>query len=226
LRARFPVRIQFADTALDTEARRIVRSGREVHLSPKAFDTLALLVEQRGRVVSKKKLLDQIWPNVYVTDASLARVVTELRKVLGDNPRSPTIIRTVHGHGYAFKADITDGESNPEATATERTVRCMLISHEKIFALREGEHLAGREPALSIWLDSPKVSWRHARLAVGRENTAIEDLGSKNGTYVNGMRITQLIKLQPGHEIRIGPFVLVLRVPGRQPPTETETRSL
>jgi DNA-binding winged helix-turn-helix (wHTH) protein len=220
------VRIQFADIALDTEARRLVRSGREVHLSPKAFNMLALLVEQHGRVVSKQDLLDHIWPNVYVTDASLARVVTELRKVLGDNPRTPTIIRTVHGHGYAFKADVTEDESNHEVPATALMVRCMLLSNEKIFALREGEHLAGREPTLPIWLDSPKVSWRHARLAVDGENATIEDLGSKNGTYVNGFRITQPTDLHAGHEIRIGPFVLVLRVPGNQSATETETRSL
>jgi DNA-binding winged helix-turn-helix (wHTH) protein len=217
------VRVRFADNAFDTEARRVFRSGQEVHLSPKAFDTLTLLVERRGRVVSKKELLDLIWPNVFVSEASLARVVTELRQVLGDDPRSPAIIRTVHGYGYEFKAEVTEEESKRSENVTASTVTCVLISHDRVFPLRDGEHIAGREPALSIWLDSPKVTWRHARLAVLGQRTTIEDLASKNGTYVNGVRIMQPTILQAGDEVRIGPFLLVLRLAGAPSRTETET---
>jgi DNA-binding winged helix-turn-helix (wHTH) protein len=216
------VRIRFADNALDTAARRVFRGGHEVHLSPKAFETLTLLVERRGRVVSKKDLLDLIWPRVFVSDASLARVVTELRQVLGDDPRNPAIIRTVHGYGYQFKAEVTEEESNRPEDVTASPVTCVLISHDKVFALREGEHFAGREPVLSIWLDSPKVSWRHARVAVRGPSTTIEDLGSKNGTHVNGVRILQPTALHAGDEVRIGPFLLVLRLSDSPSRTETE----
>src|SRR5215470_17471605 len=197
------VRIRFADNALDIAARRVFRCGHEVHLSPKAFDMLTLLVERRGRVVSKKDLLDLIWPNVFVSDASLARVVTELRQVLGDDPRSPAIIRTVHGYGYEFKAEVTEEESKRPEDVTVSAFTCVLISPDKVFPLRVGEQFAGREPAVSIWLDSPKVSWRHARVAVRGPSTTIEDLGSKNGTYVNGVRIVQPTDLQAGDEVRI-----------------------
>jgi len=216
------VRIRFADNALDIASRRVFRGGDEVHLSPKAFDTLTLLVERRGRVVTKKDLLDLIWPNVFVSDASLARVVTELRQVLGDNPREPSIIRTVHGYGYEFKAEITEEQSNSGENPTGSEVTCILTSQEKLFPLVDGEQLAGRDPVLSIWLDSPKVSWRHARLSVRGPSTMIEDLGSKNGTYVNGIRITQPTNLQAGDEVRMGPFLLVLRLADSPSRTETE----
>src|SRR5215470_10493679 len=216
------VRIRFADNALDIAARRVFRCGHEVHLSPKAFDTLTLLVERRGRVVTKKDLLDLIWPNVFVSDASLARVVTELRQVFGDNPRNPTIIRTVHGYGYEFKAEITEEESTNREILPASAVTCILTSQEKLFPLVDGDQLAGRDPVLSIWLDSPRVSWRHARFAVRGPSTTIEDLGSKNGTYVNGIRITQPTNLRAGDEVRMGPFLLVLRLADSPSRTETE----
>jgi len=218
------VRIRFADSALDIAARRVFRCGHEVHLSPKAFDMLTLLMERRGRVVAKKDLLDLIWPNVFVSDASLARVVTELRQVLGDNPRNPAIIRTVHGYGYEFKAEVTEEESTTgENSSASAAVTCLLISHDRVFPLADGEQLAGRDPVLSIWLNSPKVSWRHARLVVRGPSTTIEDLGSKNGTYVNGIRITQPSDVQSGDEVRIGPFRLMLRLADTPSRTETET---
>jgi DNA-binding winged helix-turn-helix (wHTH) protein len=220
------VRLLFADNVLDTDARRVARCGCEVHLSPKAFETLALLVEQRGRAVSKKELLDRIWPNVFVSDASLARVVTELRHALGDDPQKPAIIRTVHGYGYAFEAVVTEDETHRRGPATGSNVSCVLVSHRRVFPLAEGEHIVGREPAVSVWLDSPRVSWRHARVIVNGQGATIEDLVSKNGTYVNGERISQPANLQPGHEIRIGPFTLVFRLAGGPSSTETEMGAL
>jgi DNA-binding winged helix-turn-helix (wHTH) protein len=89
------MKVQFADCALDVGARRILRKDREVHFSPKAFELLVVLVERRGDAVSKAELLERVWPNVFVSDASLARVVTELRDAIGDERRE--MIRTVHG---------------------------------------------------------------------------------------------------------------------------------
>ena len=80
--------VRFADCDLDTDARRLSRGAQEIHLSPKAFELLKLLVESRPRAVPKQELLDRIWSGVFVSDASLARAVSEIRDGIGDHSRS------------------------------------------------------------------------------------------------------------------------------------------
>src|SRR5262245_3077820 len=96
------VKARFGKCRLDTDARRLFRGADEVHLSPKAFELLKLLVENRERALSKSELLQRVWPGVFVSDASLARAVNEVREGVGDRARKPQIIRTVHGFGYGF----------------------------------------------------------------------------------------------------------------------------
>jgi pSer/pThr/pTyr-binding forkhead associated (FHA) protein len=83
----------------------------------------------------------------------------------------------------------------------------------------------GREPGVSIRLDSPKVSRNHARVSVSGRELAIEDLGSKNGTFVRGVRIAEVTRLNPGDELQIGPVTLVFRVVEGPGSTETEVWS-
>lgn len=214
--------IRFADCRLDIDARRLFRGTREVHLSPKAFELLTLLVENRVRAVSKSELLERVWPGVFVSDASLARVISEIRDAVGDRARRALIVRTVHGYGYAFTADVANDES--VATETVRPVRphCWLVCGTREFALADGDHVVGRSPEVSVWLESPKVSRHHARLIVRGPHATIEDLGSKNGTHVRSARISGPTELELGDEIRIGRFTLVFRVDGTAGPTETD----
>ena len=76
------MKVQFADCVLDVDARTVCRETAAIHLSPKAFELLAALIEHRGRALSKSELLERVWPNVFVSDASLARVVKEIRQAL------------------------------------------------------------------------------------------------------------------------------------------------
>jgi DNA-binding winged helix-turn-helix (wHTH) protein len=198
-----------------------------MHLSPKAFELLKVLVEERGRAVSKAELLERVWPGVFVSDASLARVVTEIREGVGDRARQPRIIRTVHGFGYAFAADAeVDGEPPGETSHAKHHASCWLTSERRSFPLPDGELIAGREPDAAVWLESPRVSRHHARILVRGGAATVEDLGSKNGTFVRGVRITKPTRLEPGDEIRIGPFTLVFRLARGGATTETEARSL
>ena len=87
-------------------------------------------------------------------------------------------------------------------------------------------HIVGREPDAGIWLASPKVSRRHARVTVEGMRATIEDLSSKNGTSVRGERISAPVALEPGDEIEIGPFTLVFRVGIDATSTETEVASV
>src|SRR5262245_8389404 len=147
--------VRFADCTLDVASRRLVRAGHEVHLSPKAFELLRVLVDNRGRALSKAELLERVWPGVFVSDASLARVVTEIRDVVGDDAREARIIQTKHGYGYAFTAAIEGAE--PGGAAVDAAGRpCWIVWRNRAFPLTQGEHIVGREPGVSVWLDSPK----------------------------------------------------------------------
>jgi DNA-binding winged helix-turn-helix (wHTH) protein len=214
------MKIRFARCHLDTDSRRLFRGSREVHLSPKAFELLRVLVENRDRALSKAELLDTIWPGVFVSDMSLARVVTEVRQAVGDRARRAQIIRTVHAHGYAFVAAVKDEVD--AATTAVKPPAYWLTTATQTFPLQPGEHIVGRDPASTIWLDSPKVSRRHARVSVREDHVAIEDLGTKNGTYVRGERLSGACTLGPSDEILIGPFRMRFRVSASSSTTETE----
>ena len=152
------MRIRFGDCSLDTDTRQLHRGGREVHLSPKAFELLKVLVEARPRALSKTELLDRIWEGVFVSDASLARVVNEVRQGIGDAARTPLLLRTVHAFGYAFSGDaVTDPEPAVRRSA------CWLVGDERRFLLVEGEQTIGRDADTG---ESPRVSRHHARIVV------------------------------------------------------------
>jgi DNA-binding winged helix-turn-helix (wHTH) protein len=215
------VPLRFGECRLDVEARRLFRGSREVHLPPKAFELLQLLVETRPRALAKAELLERIWPGVFVSESSLTRVVNQIRSGLGDVARRPRIVRTVHGHGYAFIAEVTDETTSPRSAAGKARGNCWFVCGRRELPLSDGEHIVGREPDADIQLASPKVSRRHARVTVAGMDVTLEDLSSKNGTSVRGRRISAPVGLQPGDEIDIGPFTLVFLV--AVDPTSTET---
>jgi DNA-binding winged helix-turn-helix (wHTH) protein len=216
------VTIRFADCILDLDARRLVRGGQEAHLPPKAFDLLKLLVENRPRVLSKTELIERVWPGVFVSDASLAKVVSKIRRAIGQDDDA-RIVRTVHGCGYAFAAELHDQPRGESAGAAGSAV-CWLFCGRREFPLVDGEHVIGRESDASIWLDSPKVSRRHAKVVVSGGRAVLIDLGSKNGSFVCGRQVIVPTTLEPGDDVRIGPFALIFRVTDSAGATESEVR--
>jgi hypothetical protein len=76
--------LQFDDVTFDLEMRQVWWAGREVRLTPKAFELLALLIERRPRVVSKQDIRDRLWPGTFVADSNLPAIVSELREAIGD----------------------------------------------------------------------------------------------------------------------------------------------
>jgi DNA-binding winged helix-turn-helix (wHTH) protein len=207
------VHVRFADCDLDTSARRLLSGAGDVHLSPKAFELLKVLVENRPRALSKQELLDRIWPGVFVSDASLARAVSEIRDAIGDHSRSDGFLQTVHGYGYRFAAaGVTELPDVPSQADLPDPPICWFVSRDFEFRLPDGEHLIGREPGVSMRLDSPKVSRHHARVTIKGRDVSVEDLASKNGTYVGGNRIETATRLKPGDEIQIGPIRLIFRL--------------
>ena len=96
------VRICFGPFTLDLETRQLTSGGREIHLEPKAFDLLTVLVLERPKALSKADLHERLWPGTFVTEANLSNLVAQIRAALGDPARASTFVRTAHGFGYAF----------------------------------------------------------------------------------------------------------------------------
>jgi DNA-binding winged helix-turn-helix (wHTH) protein len=214
------VKLWFGNCTLDIEARTLVRRGREVHLAPKAFEVLRVLVDSRPRALSKAELLERVWPGVFVADDSLAKVVSQLRKAIGDEDAAP-VIRTVHGYGYAFTASTRPG-GEAQSVPGAGDAGCWMFCGPREFPLHDGEHVIGRAPDAGICLDSPKVSRRHARVVVKDCCATLEDLGSKNGSFVRGVRITGPTLLNSGDEVVVGPFKLLFRVAPASGSTQSE----
>jgi hypothetical protein len=87
------MQVTFGGYCLDLGTRQLLHGGTEVRLSPKAFDLLHVLVDNRTRAVSKAELHERLWPGTFVTDANLAVLVAELRSALHDRPRAPKFVR-------------------------------------------------------------------------------------------------------------------------------------
>jgi DNA-binding winged helix-turn-helix (wHTH) protein len=215
----------FGEFTLNPATRELTRGGLSKHLSTKAFDLLCLLAARRPAVVEKAELRQHLWPATHVVDAALANLIAEIRRTLGDDPAAPTILRTVHGVGYAFAAETTGaGDSSavgplgrePLAANPPAAVRCWLAWRQRVFTLAPGAHVIGRDPSCSVWIDVPGVSRRHARLTVPADardpHAVIEDLGSTNGTFARGQRTTGTEIVRDGDAIRLGRVALVFRV--------------
>jgi DNA-binding winged helix-turn-helix (wHTH) protein len=193
------MRLKFADCVLDLPARQLERQQRIVPLEPKMYELLELLIQRRPAVVTNDELDELLWPKVYVARTSLTRLVSELRNALGDTPRGSRIVRTVYKRGYAFCAEVT---SLPSAALAVAAIE--LVWRKQILPLTDGEHLAGRDDDCALTIDASTVSRRHARITVVSGVATIEDLGSTNGTHVQGRRITAPTRLEPGDELALG----------------------
>jgi TolB-like protein/Tfp pilus assembly protein PilF len=101
----------FDDVRVDLQTCRVFKAGKHVRLEPKAMDVLVFLIEHRGRVIEKSELLDAVWKEAFVTQNAMTRVIAQLRKALGDDPRQARYIKTVQTRGYLFVADVSTGEA-------------------------------------------------------------------------------------------------------------------
>ena len=214
------MRFAFADCVYDAGTREVTRGGRAVPLAPKALVLLDLLIRSRPNAVAKQEIHERLWPGTFVSDASVGNVVAELRAALGDDARSPAIIRTVQRYGYAFLAEVRSGPL-PGKAAEASPVECRLVWDGAEIHLRRGENLIGRDSDATVWIDDSAVSRRHARIVVGEDGASLEDLNSKNGTKLRGRRIESAVALEDRDEIGIGPATLVFRLFRRTGPTDT-----
>ena len=197
--------IRFGAFTLDGERRQLFRDGAALHLTPKAYELLTLLVTHAPRVVNKDELHERLWPGTFISDATLTGLIKELRRVLDDRSRTEPIIRTAHRVGYAFCPAIEP------AAGRETAPRHWLVVRHRRVPLRVGENLIGRDIASDVCLDDASVSRRHARLLIEDGIVRLEDLNSKNGTTVGGERLSGQIALHGDERLAFGTVAAVYR---------------
>ena len=203
--------VHFGDFTVDLGSRQLLRGTEEIHLGPKAFALLEVLLTKRPQALSKTQLQERLWPRTFVSDSNLTSLVTELRTALGDKARHPRFVRTVYGFGYAFCGKAVENPDDARPTTT-RGFRVRLFLEDREIALREGENVLGRMDEGIGWFESPEVSRRHARILVADGKATLEDLGSKNGTFLRDKRLTAPSTLSDGDEIRLGRVRMTFRI--------------
>src|SRR5262245_33983054 len=97
---------EFGPFSLDVDERLLMRDGRVAPLPPKVFDTLLVLVQNGGRVVSKDELMQWLWPETFVEESNLTQNISQLRRALGDGAAGAKYIETIPKRGYRFVANI------------------------------------------------------------------------------------------------------------------------
>lgn len=203
------MRFSFGTWTLDADRRLLLDGGNPVCLSPKAFELLKLLVEQHERAFSKAELHRHLWPKTFVSDGSLTILVAEIRHVLQDDAERPRFIRTVRRFGYGFCAAVVRADAS---RASGGSRQAWVVWGNKSIAVPDGDAILGRALEATIRFDVPGVSRRHARIRVEGSNVVVEDLGSQNGTYVRGEKVSGQVALEDGDELRLGPVSLLIHV--------------
>ena len=210
---------RFGGFTLDNATRQLLSKSGEVHLSPKAFDLLAALIADRSRAVSKAELMHRLWPSTFVEETNIAGLVAEIRRALHDPASDPQFVRTVYGFGYRFIGHVKAGEQPP--TSPVSRVQLYLVGDQREMLLMNGANVIGRAEDATIRIDSPGVSRFHARILVSNGEATLEDVQSKNGTYLNGTLLAGSTPLSAGDEIKVGRVVLTFRVASTTRPTQT-----
>ena len=215
------MRFRFGECVLDGETRELRVAGKTVHLSPKGFQFLELLLVSRPRALSKAEIHEKLWPDTFVADGTLTSLLAEVRSAIGDGREGAQLIRTVHRFGYAFSGAAEEASDRPQRSKSRPPFAYRLFWGPREIALAEGENILGRDPDAGIFLDHKSVSRRHARVVISGDSATIEDLGSKNGTFVRQEKATSCVRIVDGDEIRIGSVNMTFRVFRLSGSTET-----
>jgi DNA-binding winged helix-turn-helix (wHTH) protein len=228
----------FADYELDLSAYALRRGGRPVKLEKIPMELLILLVQRAGALLPRSDIQARLWgSDLFVDhDAAINTAIRKIRQALDDDPASPRFVETVVGKGYRFVAAVENRtpprdayEPGVEATTPPsrrlRPVfpRYSLTRGNQEFVVEAGESLLGRHPAAEVYVEHPSVSRRHAALTIDGGGAVLRDLGSRNGTFVNGRSIDVPTRLDHGAIIGLGLITLTFVVLAAPPSTKSVT---
>lgn len=202
---------RLGDWFVEPALNRISRDGSSYQLALKVMDVLVFLAEHAGTTMPKHHIIDAVWRTEFITENTLTQAIADLRRVLGDNARDPQFIETITKRGYRLIAEVEIFDDAAPITQTTG-LPCALVVDRQESTLVAGENLIGRATDVVVCLESEEVSRHHAVIRVSLDSATLEDLGSKNGTFLWGSRVGNPTPLKDGDEITIGPVVLTFRV--------------
>lgn len=202
-----PGSFRFGEFELDAAAFALRRSGRGLKLEKMPMEVLVLLVRRAGRLVTRSDIKAAVWgADVFVDqDAAINTAIRKIRRALEDDAEHPRFIETVIGKGYRF---IARDDVEPE----RRVSRYLVTRGKRQFVLGAGENLLGRDPDAAVFIDHPSVSRRHARISIEPARAVLEDLESRNGTFLDGRPLDAPAELHHGAIIGLGPITLTFIV--------------
>ncbi|HTY41868.1 MAG TPA: FHA domain-containing protein [Thermoanaerobaculia bacterium] len=203
--------VRFGECVLDSETRQLFVRGEEIHLQPKALQLLELLIRNRPRAVSKEAIHAEIWPGTFVSDGTVTSLLAEIREAIGDDAHESRFVRTVHRFGYAFCGPAQETGARLSPLAGRKVVHWLVRGRRRI-PLEPGETIIGRDPGAGIFIDDRSVSRRHARILVTDDVAVLEDLSSKNGTFIQERRVEGSFALSDGDKVRIGSVPVTVRI--------------
>src|SRR5689334_5375836 len=181
------------------------------------MEVLILLVRRNGALVGRDEIRAALWGSrVFEHDAAINTAIRKIRHVLEDDADMPRFVETVVGKGYRFVMSMTRGSTGSFAQRTAVSSHSVCRGKHEFF-LETGDNFIGRDPAAQICVDHPSVSRRHAKIVLRAGQATLEDLDSRNGTFVNGRRLDAPTELGHGAVIGLGPITLtfISRSPSR-----------
>jgi DNA-binding winged helix-turn-helix (wHTH) protein len=219
---------RFGELELDVAAYVLRRAGQRIKLEKIPMEVLVLLVQKAGVLVNRTEIQAALWgSDVFVDqDAAINTAIRKIRRALGDDAEHPRFVETVVGKGYRFiasfgteAADVglpDDRVGGGGVVATDRLRRhgpnYLVTRGKRQFVLNSDENLLGRDPAAPVHIDHPSVSRRHARISIHSGRPVLEDLESRNGTFLDGRRIEKPTEMHHGAIIGLGPITLTFLV--------------
>ena len=209
----------FGSFCLDTRAGELRRNDERVPLTPKVFQLLLILLQNPGRLIAKRELLDKIWGDTNVEEGSVTRAVTRLRSALTDNASRPQYVQTVPRRGYRFLAAVQKVPAGDIA----RQSRFEVVEGGRRHALIEGDNVLGRAEDCEVSLPLASISRHHAVITVDGNRITVQDLHSKNGTFIRGRRVDGVVDIGDGDQIRLGSVTVILASESADLSTLTET---
>lgn len=201
---------RFGEFELDVAAYALRRNGLGVRLEKVPMEVLVLLVRRAGLLVSRADIQAAVWgSDVFVDqDAAINTAVRKIRRTLGDDAEQPRFVETVVGKGYRFVAPVLQQDEGPPP----RLPNYLLARGQRQFVLAAGENVLGRDPHATVYIDHPSVSRRHARITIEPARAVLEDLQSRNGTFLEGRPVEAPAELHHGVIIGVGPIALTFMV--------------
>ncbi len=139
------MRVRFGDCSLDSETRQLVVRGEEVHLQPKAFQFLELLLENRPKVVSKDAIHEQLWPGTFVSDGTVTSLLAEVRDAIGDDRARLGSSGPCTGSATPFPAKRRKSATRSPGRRPLKSAIWIVWGRQSI-PIEAGESVIGRDP--------------------------------------------------------------------------------